>query len=86
MPEFEAAALALQEGQVSPELVETSYGFHIIKLERKLGKKAGSDAETYDVRQHFDLDGYKGRQAGETRCSARSRNAGQGFCPQQVGN
>ena len=50
MPEFEAAALALQEGQVGPELVETSYGFHIIKLERKLGKKAGTEGETYDVR------------------------------------
>lgn len=50
MPAFEAAALALQEGQVSPDLVETDYGFHIIKLERKLGKKAGTEGETYDVR------------------------------------
>ncbi len=59
MPEFEAAALALQEGQVSPELVETSYGFHILKLERKLGKKAGSEGETYDVRHILISTGIK---------------------------
>ena len=47
---FEAAALAIEAGQVSPELVETDFGFHIIKLERKLGKKEGSDAESYDAR------------------------------------
>lgn len=47
---FETAALALQPGDVSPELVETDFGFHIIKLERALGKKDGADGETYDVR------------------------------------
>lgn len=57
---FEAAALALEQGQVAPELVETDFGFHIIKLERKLGptpkkeKKEGEppapEGDTYDVR------------------------------------
>jgi len=32
---FRAAALALEPGQIAPELVETDFGFHIIKLERK---------------------------------------------------
>jgi hypothetical protein len=47
---FEAAALALQAGQVGPELVRTDHGYHIIKLERQLGKKRVSDEATYDVR------------------------------------
>lgn len=47
---FEAAALALQPGQVAPELVDTDFGFHIIKLERKLEKVGDAKEETYDVR------------------------------------
>ena len=47
---FETAALALQPGQVAGELVETDHGYHVIKLERKLGKKRPTDEATYDVR------------------------------------
>lgn len=54
---FEAAALALEPGQVAPELVETDFGFHIIKLERKLEKKGGE--ETYDVRHILISTGVK---------------------------
>ena len=43
---FERAALALSPGQVAPELVESDFGFHIIKLE----SKTAAPAETYDVR------------------------------------
>jgi parvulin-like peptidyl-prolyl isomerase len=52
MPEFEAAALALEPGKVAENLVETPYGYHIIKLERKGETKDanGQPSETYDVR------------------------------------
>mgnify|MGYP002081780097 FL=1 len=49
---FEEAALALEPGQVSPNLVETDFGYHIIKLEKKGEGKdsAGQPTQTYDVR------------------------------------
>ncbi len=74
VPAFEAAALGLQPGQVAPELVETDFGFHIIKLERKLEAKPAAkpaapalavpgapktDEETYDVRHILISTGFK---------------------------
>ncbi len=57
---FETAALALQPGKVASELVETDFGFHIIKLERKLGAKKGSTKkQSYDVRHILISTGFK---------------------------
>lgn len=49
---FESAALALQPGQFTQELVSTPFGFHIIKLERKGEAKdqTGQVKQSYDVR------------------------------------
>ena len=58
---FEDAALALEPGQVAPNLVETDFGYHIMKLERKGEGKdsAGQPAETYDVRHILFSTSYK---------------------------
>lgn len=58
---FEQAALALEPGQVSPNLVETDFGYHIIKLEKKGEGKdaAGQPAETYDARHILFSTTYK---------------------------
>jgi len=43
---FEKAALAVEAGQVNPAVVESDFGYHVIKLERKDATPTG----TYDVR------------------------------------
>jgi parvulin-like peptidyl-prolyl isomerase len=50
---FESTALSLQPGQVADNLVETPFGYHIIKLEKKGPETKGPDGapkQTYDVR------------------------------------
>ena len=51
-PDFEKAALALKPGEVADKLIPTSFGYHIIKLEKK-GETKGEDGKTtttYDAR------------------------------------
>jgi hypothetical protein len=52
VPSFERAALALVPGQVAPNVVESDFGYHVIKLEKKgQGKDdSGKPSQIYDVR------------------------------------
>ena len=47
VPPFENAALSLEPGSIYPSVVESDFGYHIIKLEKKTGV---GDALKYDVR------------------------------------
>lgn len=59
---FETAAVALEPGQIAPELVETDFGYHIIKLEKKEtveGVNGQPPTETYDARHILISTGFK---------------------------
>lgn len=58
---FEAGALVMEAGQVNPKLVETDFGYHIVKLEKKGPAKDddGKETITYDVRHILFSTGVK---------------------------
>ena len=56
VPPFEKAALSLEAGKLYPSLVESDFGYHIIKLEKTSG--TGDDLQ-YDVRHILISTGYK---------------------------
>jgi len=58
---FEDAALALNPGEIAPNVVESDFGYHIIKLENKTDTKdaSGNPSQTYDVRHILIATTYK---------------------------
>ena len=57
---FEDAAMSVQPGEIVPNLVETDFGFHIVKLESKNEAKEGEEAgATFNARHILISTGFK---------------------------
>lgn len=54
VPEFSAAAFAMQAGQVSPQPVRTQFGWHVIRVdERRTGTGPSFDDSKEEIRQRL---------------------------------
>ena len=62
VPEFEQAVFSTEAGQITPALVETQFGYHIIQVTDRQGGKAISFDEVKDRLQQY-LNEMAGRQA-----------------------
>lgn len=64
-PELTAAAAKLQKGQMSSEIVKTSYGDEIIKLNDKRSQKDTNNKDAMEVKARHLLICYKGAESCE---------------------
>ena len=56
-PAFEAAAFSTEKGKVHPELVETQFGLHIIKVfDKKAGEAPDFEKSKREVEQMLKRD------------------------------
>jgi peptidyl-prolyl cis-trans isomerase C len=76
VPEFEAAAFALEKGQYGKEPVKTQFGWHVIKVEERPGLSAAGHSKRLPTRfARWSLRERYGELIREARAQRRDRCA-----------